>query len=168
MRYRRMLAPINTVKHYVQAENAVTATGARRSIAVVDAIQAPATTSTESVKEGSVVKAIFLEYWVKSNAAAGEETKFQFVLYKAPTGVASITFAEMNNLQAYPNKKNILFYSQGVLGDLTSNSMPIVRNYFKVPKGKQRFGFADRLLLAISATGAGINTCGFATYKEYT
>ncbi len=163
-----MLAPINSVKHYVQAENAATSTGARRGVILIDAVVAPAVSTTADVKEGSIVKAIFVEIWIKSNATAGNDTKFQYVMEKVPAGQSGLTFAQMNNLQAYENKKNILFYSQGVLGDLTTNTIPVVRNWFKIPKGKQRWGLGDKLIIAISATGFEINTCGFATYKEYT
>ncbi len=165
---RRMVAPINTVKHYINTENAVTAAAARRGINIADAVVAPATASTDQVKEGSIIKAIFLEYWFKSNADAGQDTKFQFALEKVPAGQAGLTFTQMNNLQAYDNKKNILFFSQGVVGDLTTQAIPMVRQWFKIPKGKQRMGLGDRLLVAISTTGFGCNNCGFSTYKEYT
>ncbi len=168
MRHRRMLAPINSVKHYVQKENATVASGAREGVVLIDATAAPATSATSDVKEGSIVKAAFIELWVKSNASAGTDTKFQFQLEKVPAGQVGISFTQMNNLSAYDNKKNTLFYSQGVLGDLTTQAIPVVRQWFKIPKGKQRFGLGDRLIMNITATGAEINTCGFSTYKEYT
>ncbi len=163
-----MVAPINSVKHYVQTENQTVATGARLNVVLADGAIAPAASTTADVKEGSLVKAVFIEQWVKSNATAGTDTKFQFALEKVPTGAGGLTFAEMNNLQAYDNKKNILYYSQGVIGDLTTQAIPIVRQWFLIPKGKQRFGLGDRLIFSISSTGDEINTCGFATYKEYT
>ncbi len=164
---RRMVAPINTVKHYVQFENATINDGAIRANAISDAVIAPAATNTRDVREGAIVKAIFVEIWIKSNASAGTDTKFQFALEKVPTGAAAVTFTQLNNLQAYDNKKNILFYSQGVIGDLTTNSIPIVRNWFKIPKGKQRQGLGDRLVITTSSTGAIVQHCGFSTYKEY-
>ncbi len=163
-----MLAPINTVKHYVQVENASLTDAARRTIVLVDAAPAPANSSTDQVREGSIVKAVYIEFWVKSNADAGTETKFQYALEKVPTGNDSLTFTQLNNLQAYDNKKNILYYSQGVLGDLTTGSIPVVRQWFKIPKGKQRFGLGDKLVMSLGATGSTINNCGFSTYKEYT
>ncbi len=168
MRHRRMLAPINSVKHYINVENASLANNARRTIVLVDAAPAPATSSTDQVKEGSLVKAIFIEFWLKSNAASGSEVKFQYAIEKVPTGADSLTFTQLNNMQSYDNKKNVLFYSQGVLGDLTTGSIPVVRQWFKIPKGKQRFGLGDKLVMSIGGTGATINNCGFATYKEYT
>ncbi len=149
-------------------ENATIATGARRGIVLVDAEIAPAVTATSDVKEGSIVKAIFIESWIKSNASAGTDTKFQLQLEKVPSGQDGATFTNLNNMQAYENKKNTLFFSQGVIGDLTTQAIPVVRNWFKIPKGKQRFGLGDRLVLNISATAAEVNNCGFSTYKEYT
>ncbi len=163
-----MLAPINTVKHYIIVENAPVASAAIRTVALIDATAAPATAATKDVKEGSIIKAIFIELWLRSQADAGTDTKFQFSLEKVPTGSAGMTFGEMNNPQAYDNKKNILFFSQGVLGDLTTQAIPVVRQWFKIPKGKQRMGLGDRLLINITATNFAIDTCGFATYKEYT
>ncbi len=165
---RRMLAPIVAIKHYVQEENASLASAARKSIDVVTAVGNTASISaTDEVLEGSIVKAIFSEYWFKSDAVAGSGTKFQLVYEKVPSGGNSINFTQMNNLMAYPNKKNILYYTQGVVGDLTTNSIPMIRNWFKVPKGKQRMGIGDTITVSVSTTGAAADICGFSTYKEY-
>ncbi len=159
---------IHSVKYYVQSENQTVASGARVSVAIIDAAPAPATTNTFDVQEGAIIRAFFLEIWVKSNASAGTDTKFQLLIEKNPSGGTPATFTQMNNLASYDNKKNILFFSQGVIGDLTTQGIPVVRQWFKVPKSKQRFGLGDRVLFAVSSTAAEINVCGFSTYKEYT
>ncbi len=163
-----MRAPINSIKHYVQVENAVIASGAKGTSVLVDAVsQAAAGAATSEVLEGSIVKAVFIEIWIKSNASAGADTKFQLVIEKVPVNITGVSFTEMNNLMAYANKKNIFFVSQGVIGDGTTQAIPVVRQWFKIPKGKQRFGLGDRLLVTISATAEAINRCGISTYKEY-
>ncbi len=167
MRHRRMLAPINSIKHYVQMENAVTADAARKTFDFVVAVVSPGVSSTAAVVEGAIIKAVYIEIWIKSNAVAGTEDKFQFLIMKLPSGASEPSFSEMNNLQAYENKKNIFYYSQGVLGDLTTNTIPVFRGWLKLPKGKQRFGLSDKLTIALSTTGSTLNSCGFATYKEY-
>ena len=164
-RHRRMVAPINSIKHYVNIENNQIASGAVLATNVVDAVAT--TSSAEDVVEGSIVKAIFFERWIKSQAAAGEDTKFQYLIEKVPSNQSSVTFAQMNTLDSYPNKKNVLFYSQGVIGDLTTQSIPVVRNWFLIPKGKQRMGFGDKITSTLSATSAVLQNCGFSTYKEY-
>ncbi len=167
MRHRRMVAPINSIKHYVHIENSSTANGVARASVIVDAVTASASGAVDEVKEGALVKAIFLEYWVKSEAASNTDTKFQMIYEKVPAGAVSVTFAQMNNLGSYPNKKNVLYFTQGVLGDTNTDSVPIHRSWFLIPKGKQRFGLGDRLVVTLSATGTAVQNCGFTTYKEY-
>ncbi len=164
----RMVAPINSIKHYVQHENTSITAGTRRSIVIADAVsQSAAGAAPEDILEGSILKAVYVELWVKSNATSGNDAKFQLTLEKLPVETTFITFTQMNNLMSYPNKKNVLFVSQGVIGDLTTASIPIVRQWFKIPKGKQRFGVGDTLHLAISATTFAMDSCGFSVYKEY-
>ncbi len=167
MRHRGMVAPINSIKHYVNVENTSVTAGTARPMKVVNAVAQQSVSATNDVVEGSIVKAIFLELWLRSQATSGNDTKFQFVFEKVPAGASPITFTQMNNLMAYPNKKNVFFVSQGVLGDLTTQSIPVVRNWFKIPKGKQRMGIADELVMSVSATTFAVDTCGVSTYKEY-
>ncbi len=162
-----MLAPINSVKHYVQIEEAALSDGAARNNVLVDAVAPPGASSTDAVIEGAIIKAIYVEYWIKSNASAGTDVKFQFAVEKVPTGAAAVTFTQLNNMQVYDNKKNVLYFSQGVLGDLTTSSMPVFRSWILIPKGKQRFGLGDRFVISLGGTGATIQNCGFSTYKEY-
>ncbi len=166
-RFRRMAAPLVTIKHMLNLENAQIASGAIRQHELVQAVAQTAVTNAQDVVEGSLVKTIYIEQWIKSFANAGEDTKFQAVLEKVPAGAASITFAQMNSLMGYVNKKNILFTSQGVIGDLTTQSLPIMREWYKIPKGKQRFGLGDVLSLTISATAAVIQNCGLSIFKEW-
>ncbi len=158
---------VNAIKHYVQFENTEIASGTRRNMLIVTAVGQSAVDSPDDVVEGAIIKAVFIEIWVKSKAAAGLENKFQLAVTKAPSGVSTISFADMNNMMAFTNKKNVLLFSQGVTGDLTTQSIPIVRQWFKIPKGKQRFGLGDRFEVTVSSTGAVFDSCGFATYKEY-
>ncbi len=162
-----MVAPIISTKHYVQLEYAQLSTGQIRSSDLVDAVALSAVNLSEEVAEGSVVKAVFIEHWIKSFAPAGTDTKFQMVVEKVPAGQTSATFAEMNNMHTYLNKKNVLFFSQGVIGDLSTQAIPVVRNWFLIPKGKQRMGLGDKIVETLSATAEVIQNCGFSTYKEY-
>jgi len=158
---------VNAIKHYINVENIEVASGTAQVAVIVAAVAQNAVAAVQDVVEGSLVKAVFLEFWVSSRAAAGTDTKFQLCVEKVSLNSLGATFAEMNTLHGYVNKKNILFFSQGVIGDLTTQAIPVVRQWFKIPKGKQRFGLGDRLLVTISSTAAILNRCGFSTYKEY-
>ncbi len=162
----RMRAIVNTIKHYVQMETAVVASAAVRTAILVAAVAQNNVSSVQDVVEGSRVSAVFIESWVQSQATAGNDTKFQMMLEKVPAGAVPATFAQMNTLMGYLNKKNVLFFTQGVIGDLTTQGVPVIRQWFKIPKSKQRFGLGDELVLTISANGFNINNCGFATFKE--
>lgn len=164
---RRMQAPLVTIKHMVNEENAQIASGVADDLEIVNAVAQTGVTNTTDVVEGSLIKTCHIEMWVKSFAAAGEDTKFQLILEKVPAGATSITFTQMNNLMTYLNKKNILHSAQGVLGDLSTQSIPIMLGWYPIPPGKQRFGLGDRLVLTISATSAVIQRCGLYIYKEW-
>ena len=57
---RRMLAPINSIKHYINVENAEISTGGARTINVVTAVAQNAVAATTDVVEGSIVKAVHM------------------------------------------------------------------------------------------------------------
>ncbi len=169
MRHRSNLSPINTNKHYVPQTNLVIASGARHSLAVATSVVAPAAATVDQVREGSIIKAVYLEYWIANTGASDTDDQFIFVFEKAPSNTPGATFTNMTNLQSYPNKKNVLFTSQGVISPQVdgATSIPVVRQWFKIPKGKQRMGFTDRLLVGVATIGTTLNLCGIAIYKEY-
>ncbi len=169
MRHRRMLAPINSNKHYVSASNTAIASAAVANVEVVESVSAPASGTTFEVEEGSMVKAIHYEYWLSNIGATGTNTQFVAIIEKVQTGGTPATAAQMVNLGSYANKKNILWSSQGVLGTQVdgSNSVPIIRDWIMVPKGKQRMGLGDSIFFNLAPLGTAINLCGLSTYKEY-
>ncbi len=169
MRHRRMLAPINTIKHYVHRSNTTTTSGNVAAVVVADAVVAPATTNAFDVKEGSIIKAIYFELWALSIASTGVTNSFTLIIEKVPSNLASVTAAQIVNLGAYTNKKNILYTTQGVSGAAIdgNNALPVSRFWLKIPKGKQRMGLGDRIVMSFASVGASYNTCGVSTYKEY-
>ncbi len=167
MARRGMLAPISSIKHYVAQTNVNVATGVTLVHTSVDAVAKGALRSaTNIVEEGAVIKAIHLEYWLKG-VATSSTSQFVFIVYKLPSGLAIPDSTDMAALQAWPNKKNILFSSQGVLSQADAGqSIPVVRDWIKIPKGKQRFGLEDKFQIAIFTVGT-LNICGLVVYKEY-
>jgi len=129
---------------------------------------APATANAFNVEEGSIVKAVHLEYWISSNESAGGTSQFVFIVEKEPGNGTAMTVAQSLNLGSYPNKKNVLFTSQGQFTSHNdgAQSVPVLRNWLLIPKGKQRMGLDDSIRVHFSAVGA-LRICGLATYKEY-
>lgn len=159
-----MLAPIHTIKHYVQTASTGVASGATVGVTLVQSIAKGATRATTAdVEEGAVVKAVYVEYWVKAD---NPNFTVNSCLCKRPVGVAAPTFTEMSNISTYTNKKNILEFHQG-LAPSGDQVMALYRGWYKIPKGKQRMGLGDKIHISIAFTGSAGDICGFATFKEY-
>ncbi len=156
---------INSKKHYNQVTLTTVGTGATSNQLFIDSVETPTTPS--HVQEGAIVKAIFVEIWAIGSVA---DQFFTAVLVKLPSGLGTPTTANMALLNDWEGKKNIMYTTQGLASnDGIAAPIPLVRQYFKIPKSKQRFGLGDRLVWALMSRGsADIKLCGFATYKEYT
>jgi len=155
---------IHSVKHYVHTPALGIASGAKNGIDIVDAItQGSSRTNAFDVYEGTTIKAVYVEYWVKADSP---NFTVNGALIKLPASIGDPSFTEMNNLGTYENKKNILEVHQG-LAPSGDQVLPLFRHWVKIPKGKQRFGLGDRLRLTISFSGSNGDVCGFSTYKEY-
>ncbi len=164
-----MLTPINSIKHFVSQTLGTVGSGVVSTRIVAESVVAPATANAFSVKEGSVIKAVYIELWISGLGASGARTSFNVTLEKLPAGVASMTIAQAGNLGAYPNKKNILYTTQGLVNpDVDGNqAVPIIRQFFAIPKGKQRMGLADEIVLNISSLATNLGICGIFIFKEY-
>ncbi len=162
-----MRPPIHSVKHYVQTSLTTIATGIKLDILLIDAVKLLDVSLVSEVAEGAVVKAIYIELWILGDTGDASQIT---VLAKQPSGLSAFNTTQMAALGAADNKKNILFVSQGLASnDGIANPINIMRGWYKIPKSKQRFGLGDTLKLQIFAQGAaGLEICGFATYKEYT
>ncbi len=169
MRHRRMLAPINTNKHYVHQTPLTVVNGTMRNLTVADSVVAPATANSFSVEEGSVIKAVWLEMWLVGLGTTGNTSTFTITVEKLPANQTAMTLTQSANLGGYPNKKNILYTTQGIIGaSADTGPIPLVRQFFLIPKGKQRMGLSDRIMLNLNNSGTtDYQICGIFTYKEY-
>ncbi len=158
---------VHSTKHYVQISISSVAATAKVTEDLVDAVAVNLVTDSDEVAEGSTVKAIYVELSVLANTAL---QNFIMVILKVPGSGAGPAFSDMVALFDYPNKKNILYTTQGLApNDGVGQPQTILRGWIKIPKSKQRFGLGDRILLVLANQGDNtVNYCGFATYKEYT
>ncbi len=157
---------VHSTKHYVQITFNTATTGVTEVETLAESVTVTLANLATEVKEGSTLKAVYFEMWVIGSSA---DQFFTAAVAKLPGGVGNILQADLVNLHAYDNKKNILFTTQGLASnDGIGNPVNIHRGWIKIPKSKQRFGLGDRLQFAISSRGtADIDFCGFALYKEY-
>ncbi len=158
---------IHSNKHTIQRSIETVTAGTVKDFDIIHAVHVVNKNLAIEVEEGATVKAVYIEMWVRS----GEITagSGQAILYKSSGETGTPSLAEMADLNSWPNKKNILYTTQGLFNDQDTVAIPILKGWIKIPRGKQRFGLGDKLRLSISAAGAiDLHWCGFALYKEYT
>ncbi len=169
MRHRASRVIINSIKHFVQRAITNVNNATILNEVIVDAVIAPADAAQE-VTQGSVIKAIFIEFWITGLGTIAQDSAFNITVEKQSGGQPNMTNAQSLALDAYPNKKNILYTTQGLLTSNQSSQapVPLIRQWIAVPKGKQRFGLGDRLLLNFSnISTVNYQICGVYIYKEY-
>jgi len=161
-----MKPTINSEKHFRPTSLTTVDNNTVVNAVIFEAVASPSTSG--HVRVGAVIKAVHVELWYISS---GSQPTFQVsTVEKVVAGGTPCTSDQMSNLHDYPNKKNILETSQGLVGDANSNPMPVFRHWIKVPKGKQRFGLGDAMYLNIAARGEASNDveiCGMNIFKEY-
>ncbi len=165
-RRRVKLATINSAKHIIHHSIFSVTTG---TIVVTDeavSVDVPDVTAANEVRSGAVIKAIYIEAWILSNSGTVKGT-FNITVEKSKGGQPDMTFGQSVALNAYPNKANIFYTTQGIIGDESTNPVPILRQWIAIPKGKQRMAFGDKIKVNYSATITGIQVCGISVYKEY-
>ncbi len=156
---------INTKKHIVQFSLSAVAAGAVSNSTLAFALADPVATVATDITEGAKIAAVYIEMWVQSDDAALGTVIV--ALEKTPGGTnIPANASDMAALNSYDNKKNILHTQMGLIPNNVTYPMNVIKGWFKIPKGKQRFGLEDGLFLNILAQSNGLSFCGFALYKE--
>ncbi len=157
---------VHSTKHYVQFPRFTIATVSLVVTNIALAIQSTTANLENEVEEGNSIKACYVELWLLDAGAGGSQVT---TLTKNPQNATGPSFTQSQSLFTFANKKNILFTSQGLTpNDGIAQPVNIMRQWYKIPKSKQRFGLGDRLDLNIANSSAqDLFACGFATYKEY-
>ncbi len=157
---------VHSKKHYVQFSLFNVGINAEVPQDLIDSQSVNNVNTVNEVTEGSGVKAVYIELWAQST---GNQTNTIVTLAKFPVNLVDFTFAQMAAMGATANKNNVLFFHQGLAAnDAISGPTKIMADWYKIPKSKQRFALADRLVLQCAAQGDNtVNYCGFAIYKEY-
>ena len=157
---------INSVKHIVQHTPAETTIGTLDSINIANVVENPQSDVAIQIGAGTTLKAVFVEMWFMTTD--NQPGSANVTLEKVSSGASLMTFAEQSVLHTYKNKKNVLYTTQGLVGDANTNPMGLIRQWIAIPKGKQRFGLGDNLVLNIAAITGSVNHCGLFIYKAYT
>ncbi len=164
-----MRAPIHSRKHIFQISQSTVSQAATINTAFINSSEG-ASTTPQGVEEGAIVKACYVEFWVSQDSASVVGS-YTVILYKLPGAATVMATSDAAALHDWDNKKNIFFTAQGLLTPNDGGQVPVLRAWYKIPKGKQRMGLNDRVFVSIrnnNTTAIDINFCGLAIFKEYT
>ncbi len=159
---------IHSKKHVLQMSQFTIAQSAINTQVIAKAQEAISTTP-DAVEVGSSIKAVYVELWL-GNASSTVVGSYTTILYKNPGGGLGASSTQLASLHDYDNKKNILFTSQALVPPTDGGQVQVMRGWYKIPKGKQRFGLNDKIELVTrnnNLTSVDVNGCGLAIYKEY-
>ncbi len=157
---------IKSVKHLTNLSRFTVPNGTTTNRVIVESVALASVDASQEVVEGSIIKAVWLELWVTANTAVVGSVVF--TIEKVQNKQVAPTFTEMNNLNVYTNKKNILYTFQGLTSPISGGTpFPVHRGWIKIPKGKQRFGLGDELIFNFAPITEGLVVCGMVIFKEY-
>ncbi len=160
---------IHTKKHLFQISQSTVAQAIAVNVNFINTIEG-ASSAPDLIEEGALVKACYIELWLSQDSASTVGS-YTVIVYKDPGGTNPALTADMAALHDYNNKKNILFTGQGLLTPNDGGQVPAMRGWYKIPKGKQRFGLGDRMRITLrnnNLTAIDINFCGIVIFKEQT
>ncbi len=157
---------INSRKNIQQDVTIIAAAGQENSVIAV-AVEAPTLISTNSVGVGSKINTVYIEAWLYGNATAGINSPFTWMLFKNPGN--NLTVPDPALAGSDDNKKFAFAMGRGLIGN-AADGQPgyVIRGWFPIPKRYRRFGYNDRLILAVkNDTANDINFCKLFIYKWY-
>lgn len=162
-----MRAQINSVKHIVQITPTTVLAGAVGKITIAEGLEVQdiPVANVDNVRAGAHVKAVYCELWITGDGT--EQSSSTWIFKKRQAGDGNMTFGEINAMQGFLGKNQILMSGQGIVPPNTQHPMSIFKGWVKIPKGKQRIALGDQLEIVVSSITNGIVMCGLFIYKEY-
>ncbi len=156
---------VHSEKHIVQFSIATVTAGAVLTLACVAAVPIQDKNIVSEVREGSTVKAIYIELWERSSSTT--TSSGQACFFKKSSDATNPNATDMAALGNWDNKKNILYTTMGLFNDADADAQVIYKGWLKIPKGKQRFGLNDQFNISLFVPTVDTVICGLAIYKEY-
>ncbi len=152
--------PVNSVKNILDGTFLGVAAGVITTADVITNVNTYAGGAIE-VPTGAVIRGIYLFVQIQPQAVASQVDMY---VGKFPPGsVLPVPGATGGNV----NRRFILHEEKGIPGAANNGSPPhTFRGYVKLPRGRQRIGETDRIVVRISSATA-YDACVKSIYKWY-
>ncbi len=157
---------VHSIKHYVQVSLNTVAAGVVNNVVVADAVALDAVTDVDEVREGSSIKAIYFEMWIRSSSTTASSG--QTIFWKKISDESNPTSTDMAALGDWHGKSKIFHTFMGLINEFGADAISIHRGWLRIPKGKQRMPLGSRFVFSSFVPTTDSLICGFFTYKEYT
>ncbi len=180
-RFNRSRHPIDSRKHIIDTQGIVTASTSEAITIAQGLDSADISVNANQCESGSTVTSFFLSvfYLIEGNITASNVPVINwYIIYDragrlhnngSPTfgvGTRDLPIAGATGLS--PNRNQILHEEKGLTTSVSDGSTPMVfKGVIKIPRGKQRMGVGDKILLVHSAGTEPMNFCFKAIYKDY-
>ncbi len=170
------LRPIQSTKHIVELSGILPATTNTVALTLVRGEDNPVLANTNEVQPGHKVSSIFLSifYIAEGGEVANEVPLVDWYIIHNPGNVFTTVFDAGNNptpgsTGVHLNKRHIFHTEKGLAGggDASTAGVPMIfKGVIKIPRGRQRVGQNDRIMINHRANFA-TKFCIQAIYKDY-
>ncbi len=166
-RYRRSLNVVHRLKHIVDNNSTVSA-GVTLPTVLILGRDAPVIAATREVETGSKVHGIFLNVQIQGNQiSSGGIPNIYMAVYKSKGG--NIPTIDPTATGSNPDKSNIIHQEMGMFqsDSVDGNPKTLFKGVIVIPKGLQRFGLDDELVMTLRSTAINYKNCSQCIYKEF-
>ncbi len=152
--FRNRIRPmVHSLKTETNVVNALTAS-TNNTFVVVIAVDNPATTTSNQIKNGSSVKAFWYEFWYYGLSASNTNDIIDMYVMKNPGN--NLTPPNPGTVGTSNEKKFVLKEWKGLAGNKSLGGSPYQwRGWIKIPKRYQRMGTDDRIVIVTRTPTTG-------------
>ncbi len=166
-RYRgRGLVVIHRIKHIVDKSATITATAVLPEV-LINTKDAPVLANTTEVETGAKVHGIFINVQIQANQSINAIPNIYMAIYKSPGG--NIPAIDPAQTGSNADKKQIIHQEMNFVETTSNTANP--RTLFKgvvvIPRGMQRFGADDELIMSLKSNAINFSYCVQCIFKEF-
>ncbi len=165
-RFRNSIRPVNRIKHVVDIQGGLAATGSvTESIAI--SLDNPAQGTAKDVENGSTINGFYLRVEVTRTGTTSDVLpNVYFALWK---NVANDLTLPDSNVIGVSDLKRYSIHQEMVMlqGTNAGNPRTMFVGVIAVPRGYRRNGPQDRWQIRLTSPGVAISYCIQAIYKEF-
>ncbi len=165
------LRPINSLKHIIDFQGAVTG-GLPNDTIIINAVENASSATANEVDIGARVNGFFLNVQCKASAEVALSNIYM-IIYKNPGGnFPNSAIPAVNEVGTSDFRKFVFHQEMAMLSD-TNDSIPttLFKGVLPIPRHMQRMGVNDIISVRVgtptAATGNDVEFCIECIYKEY-